>query len=290
MTQDSARGSLHRAPPVARGRRSARAPWPPPGPASSPAPSPGGRPLPAPRSPPGSLRRRSRLCLQGSHRSAPGVERGRSAAVLLVSGAGRGTELRSLATLRASAVERGRWPRRDRQVSGGGGRERLRRCEHRPPSAPRSLAGSAGPERGRAGAGGGGEGADVARRLRSPGDREGGGSDSAGYSLTPRAERSPELTWLPGAAWVTELPKSPAARLADPKAGARVLVRDRPGLTSDAGVGGHRLLPPSPAWAARPTVLAPPPAEKKQLGGWGGMEPGGRCSTPRVASCWRLKH
>lgn len=49
MTQDSARGSLHRAPPVARGRRSARAPCPPPGPASSPAPSPGGRPLPTPR-------------------------------------------------------------------------------------------------------------------------------------------------------------------------------------------------------------------------------------------------
>lgn len=101
-------------------------------------------------------------------------------------------------------------------MSGGGGRERLRRCEHRPPSAPRSLArslaGSAGPERGRAGAGGGVEGADVARRLRSLRDPEGGGSDSAGYSLTPRAERSPELTWLPGAAWVTELPKSPRQR------------------------------------------------------------------------------
>lgn len=41
MTQDSARGSLHRVPPVARGRRSARAPCPPPAPPLVPPPLPG---------------------------------------------------------------------------------------------------------------------------------------------------------------------------------------------------------------------------------------------------------
>lgn len=79
----------------------------------------------------------------------------------------------------------------------------------------------------------------MARRLRSPGDREGGGSDSAGYSLTPRAERSPELTWLPGAAWVAELPKSPAARLAGDVWGSPTRKRV-PGFSSAIGLASLR--------------------------------------------------
>lgn len=97
----------------------------------------------------------------------------------------------------------------------------------------------------------------MARRLRSPGDPEGGGSGSAGYSLTLLAERSPALTWLPGAAWVTELPKSPAARLAGDVWGSPT--RERvPGFTSDAGVV-NRLLPllPIPLMSRSPRRARP---------------------------------
>lgn len=305
------RGSLRRAPPGARGRRSARAPSLPSGPASGPASDPASSPASDPLAPPSlpgdgrsrlparlSRRRRSRLSLPGSHRCAPGrggAERRRSAAaVLRVSGAGKGT--RSLAALRASAAERGRWPRRVRQVSAAAaaaartGREAP--AVRAPPPFGATLARPAGPERGRS----------RCRRRRgghgcrppTAEPREPGGRRRRRrlrrYSLTPRAERSPALTWLPGCGLghgVGEVARPRRARLAGdvlggvagPRAGARPRSA-RP----DFGRGSGRTPAPRPRAPLR-GPLAPPPAEKQPGGrgkGWSRVDAAARQELPVV--------
>lgn len=210
--------SLHRGPPGARGRLSARAPSPlPPGPASSPALSPGavgegeeGRPLPARRS----AQAQSALPPSGPIAARP-PRRSGAASVRR-----RPRRLRSWARApcgSTSAAERGRRPRRVRQVSAAAGGRGGRR-EHRPPRRlawrPRPAGPGARPGRCRRRRGGRGRrpphrGAPGTRKAAAP---------ALGAHLAARA------------ASVAELLKSRAARSAGDVRGSPV-----PGFSSALG-------------------------------------------------------